>query len=71
MHEDLDNSRKLRRLSVIGRIIAAIFGLGLVVFGLSFAADAGEILVGTPFMFLGGLGVAAAVTGKMRRRWKR
>ena len=58
------------RLSVVGRVISATFGLGLVALGLELAARAGEILVGTPFMFLGGFGVAAAVTGTMRRRWR-
>jgi hypothetical protein len=58
-------------LSWFGRVSALAIGIGLWWIGISFAADVGEILVGTPLLFIGTVAVAFAVTGRRPPRLRR
>jgi hypothetical protein len=54
----------------IARAGALASGVALLIFGLNIAADFGEILVGVPFYFLSGLGLAFGATGRFPPRWR-
>jgi len=51
----------------IARIMAVAFGVVVVIGGISVAADAGEILVAVPLVFVGSLAIAFGVTGRFTR----
>ena len=58
-------------MSWFARVSAFAIGIGLCWIGVSLAADVGEILVGTPLIFLGTGAVAFAVTGRRPPRLRR
>ena len=58
-------------MSWFARVIALAIGIGLWWIGISFAADVGEILVGTPLLFIGTVALVFAVTGRRPPRLRR
>src|SRR5262245_48429697 len=52
----------------VARLIALAMGIALAVAGILVASNFEEILFGTPLIFLGGLGVAFAVKGRLPSR---
>jgi hypothetical protein len=57
-------------LSWFWRVSALAIGIGLWWIGLSLAADVGEILVGTPLLFIGTVAVGFAATGRRPPRFR-
>ena len=58
-------------MSWFARVSALAIGISLWWIGISFAADVGEILAGTPLLFVGTVAVAFAVTGRSPPRFRR
>ena len=71
MHPDITRSRPRVPLPTALRIVACLVGLSVTIAGVLLAAEAGEILVGAPIIFLGGYCIAVGVTGTVPRRFRR
>ena len=63
-----EHTRFGRAVLVLLRLAAIALGLGVVGAGLSFAANVGEIMLGAPIIFVGGMLIASGVKGRWMRR---
>jgi hypothetical protein len=58
-------------LSTPLRLFVGLLGLGVIFAGFTFAAHVGDIMIGAPMFFVGGVLLASAAGGRWIRRTRR